>query len=274
MARRQRRTLPGFSLTLGITLVYLSAIVLIPLGALFFKVAQIPPSEFWRLATNDLALSAYRVTFGSSLAAALVNAVMGTLVAWVLSRYQFPGRPVADALIDFPFALPTAVAGLTLASLFGPRGWLGSHLESIGIKVVLHPLGIVLALTFVGFPFVVRTLQPVIDQLEVEAEEAAALLGAGRWYTFRRVIVPALLPAILTGFAMAFARAVGEYGSVIFVAGNKAYESQIAPVLIVSYLEQFEYGGAMTVAVVLLALSLGLLLTVNLLERWSSRFLR
>lgn len=274
MLSRRQSVLPGFRLTLGYTLFYLSLIVLIPLAGLFVRVSSMSLAELWRLATSDEAASAYRLTFGASLAAACINAGMGTLLAWVLVRYEFPGRRLADALIDFPFALPTAVAGLTLANLFGPYGWIGKFLVPLGIRVVLTPVGIVLALTFVGLPFVVRTLQPVIEQLELEAEEASATLGAGRAYTFIRVIAPALMPATITGFAMAFARAVGEYGSVIFVAGNKPYESQIAPVLIVSHLEQFDYQGAIAIAVVLLIFSLTLLITVNMLERWSSRFLR
>ena len=267
MSRRNHSVLPGFYLALGYTLLYLGIIVLIPFGGLFVRAAQTPISELWHLAVNDKAIAAYRLTFGCSLVAASINAVVGTWIAWVLSRYEFPGRRIADALIDFPFALPTAVAGLTLAKLFDPHGWIGSSLAALGIQVVLTAKGIVLALTFVGLPFVVRTLQPVIEQLEIEAEEAAASLGAHRGYTFRRVIVPALFPAILTGFAMAFARAIGEYGSVIFVAGNKPYVSQIAPALIVSYLENFEYDGAIAVALVLLMLSMLLLLSVNLLER-------
>lgn len=274
MLRQSRSVLPGFHLTLAYTLFYLGILVLIPLGALFLRAAQAPFGELWQSATSAQAIAAYKLTFGCSLIAASINAVVGTWIAWVLSRYEFPGRRIADALIDFPFALPTAVAGLTLSNLFGPHGWLGNSLAAMGVQVVLTSKGIVLALTFVGLPFVVRTLQPVIEQLELEAEEAAASLGAYRGYTFRRVIAPALFPAILTGFAMAFARAVGEYGSVIFVAGNKPYVSQIAPALIVSHLENYEYESAIAVALVMLVLSLILLLSVNLLERWSSRFLR
>lgn len=274
MLRSRRSVLPGFNMTLGYSLSYLSVIVLIPLAGLFLRSSRMTPTNFWKLATSDLALASYRVTFGCSLVAASINVVMGTLLAWVLSRYNFPGRRLADALIDFPFALPTAVAGLTLANLFGPKGWLGRYLEAWGHPVIPSLTGIVIALTFVGLPFVVRTLQPVIEQLDLEAEEAAAALGAGRFYTFRRVIVPALIPATVTGFAMAFARAVGEYGSVIFVSSNREYESQIAPALVVRYLEAFEYDGAVTIAVILLILSMLLLLAVNSLERWTSRFLR
>jgi sulfate transport system permease protein len=266
--------LPGFGLTMGYTMVYLSLIVLIPLGGLLLKVSSLSWVEFWGIAANDRALATYRLTFGASLVAAFLNAVMGTLLAWVLTRYEFPGRRFLDALIDFPFALPTAVAGLTLANMFAANGWLGRFLVPMGIDVAYTRMGIVVALTFIGMPFVVRTLQPVLEDLETDVEEAAAMLGAGRGRTFLRVILPTLLPAILTGFALAFARAVGEYGSIVFIAGNKAFESEITPLLIVIRLDEYDYNGAMALAVVMLIASFILLVTVNLLERWASRFQR
>jgi sulfate transport system permease protein len=271
MADKKFNALPGFGLTMGYTLFYLSAIVLIPIAALFLRVLELSWGDFWRLATTERALAAYRLTFGASLVAALINAVFGTILAWVLVRYDFPGRRLIDALVDFPFALPTAVAGLTLANLFAANGWLGQHLVPLGIQGAYTPLGVVLALTFVGMPFVVRTLQPVLEHLEREVEEAAATLGAGRLRTFLGVIAPTLLPTIITGFAQAFARAIGEYGSVIFIAGNKPYESEIAPLLIIIRLEEYDYAGAMSLAVVLLVISFALLITINLLERWASR---
>ncbi len=271
--RSQRfNALPGFGLTLGYSLFYLSVIVLIPLGALFARVFELPAEELWRLATNPRALAAYRLTFGAAFAAALINAVFGTITAWVLVRYEFPGRRFLDALVDFPFALPTAVAGLTLSHLFAGNGWVGSFLEPLGIKAAFTPLGVVIALTFVGLPFVVRTLQPVLEDFERETEEAAATLGAGRWRTFLTVVAPCLLPALITGFALAFARAIGEYGSVIFIAGNKPFQSEIAPLLIIIRLEEYEYAGAMTIAVVMLLVSFAMLAVINLLERWASRF--
>lgn len=272
MSRRHTNILPGFTLTMGYTLFYLGLIVLIPLGGLFLRASQLQWTEFWRLAFDPRAVAAYRITFGASFIAAVLNGFMGTLLAWVLTRYDFPGRRFADALVDFPFALPTAVAGLTLANIFSQNGWLGRYLVPLGIQIPFTPLGIVVVLTFVGLPFVVRTLQPVIQQLELEAEEAAATLGAGRGRTFLFVILPALLPAILTGFAMAFARAIGEYGSVIFISGNKTFETEIAPLLIFVRLEEWDYPGAMALGVVLLVVSFALLISVNLLERWTSRF--
>lgn len=257
---------------MGYTLFYLSAIVLIPVAGLFLRALQISFADFWRLATTDRALAAYRLTFGASFIAAFVNAVFGTAVAWVLVRYRFPGRRFVDALVDFPFALPTAVAGLTLASLFAANGWLGQFLVPLGIRGAFTPLGVVIALTFVGMPFVVRSLQPVLESLEREVEEAAATLGAGRFRTFVGIIAPTLLPTIVTGFAQAFARAVGEYGSVIFIAGNKPYESEISPLLIVIRLEEYDYDGAVALAIVLLVISFALLITINLLERWASRY--
>ena len=238
MAEKKFNVLPGFGLTMGYSLLYLSVIVLIPIAALFLRVFEIPWHDFWRLATNDRALAAYKLTFGAAFVAACLNAVFGTLLAWVLVRYPFPLRRFVDALVDFPFALPTAVAGLTLSNLFAPNGWLGQFLVPLGIKGAFSPLGVVIALTFVGLPFVVRTLQPVLENLEREVEEAAATLGAGRFRTLCSIIAPTLLPTIITGFALAFARAIGEYGSVIFIAGNLPGTSEIAPLLIVLRLEE------------------------------------
>ena len=271
--------LPGFGLTMGYTLLYLSALILIPIGAMFLKACEMSWQDFWRLATTERALAAYRLTFGASFIAACVNAVFGSLLAWVLVRYRFPGRRIVDALVDFPFALPTAVAGLTLASLFAPNGWLGRFLVTqhpdgtlTGLPVAFTSLGVVVALTFVGLPFVVRTLQPVMEHLERETEEAAATLGAGRFRTFCSIIVPTLLPAVITGFALSFARAIGEYGSVIFIAGNKPYHTEIAPLLIVIRLDEFELSGAIALAVVMMVISFALLVGINLLERWSGRY--
>jgi sulfate transport system permease protein len=274
MAKTQFRVLPGFGLTMGFTLFYLSVLVLVPIGGLFLRVLDLPFSEFVRLATTDRALAAYRLTFGASLAAACVNAVFGTLLAWVLVRYDFPGRRFIDALVDFPFALPTAVAGLTLANLFAENGWLGQYLVPMGIKGAFTPLGVVIALTFVGMPFVVRTLQPVLEGLDRDVEEAAATLGAGRMRTFVSVIAPTLLPPVLTGFALAFARAIGEYGSIVFISGNIPKKTEIAPYLIVIRLEEYDYPGAITLAVVLLIISFVLLAVINLLEQWANRFTR
>jgi sulfate transport system permease protein len=274
MAGKKRSPLPGFGLTLGFTLFYLSVIVLIPLGALVLRASSLSWAEFWKLATTDRALAAYRLTFGASLAAAAINAVFGTLLAWVLNRYEFPGRRLLDALVDFPFALPTAVAGLTLADLFVPKGWLGQFLVPLGIKGAFSQLGVVIALTFTGLPFVVRTLQPVLENLEREVEEAAATLGAGRARTFLSVIAPLLLPPVLTGFALAFGRAIGEYGSVVFISGNLPFKTEIAPYLIVMRLDEYDYAGAMTLAVVLLAFSFVLLGAINVLEHWARRFER
>jgi sulfate transport system permease protein len=274
MSRKRFNALPGFGLTLGFTLFYLSVIALIPFAGLAIRAAEIPWAEFWRLATTDRALAAYRLTFGASLIAALANAIFGALLAWVLVRYEFPGRRFLDAIVDFPFALPTAVAGLTLANLFAANGWLGKYFVPLGIKGAFTPLGVVIALTFVGMPFVVRTLQPVLEHLEREVEEAAATLGAGRLRTFVSVVLPSLMPALLTGFALAFARAIGEYGSVVFVSGNLPFRTEIAPYLIVMRLEEYDYAGAITLAVVLLAFSFVLLAAINVLEQWSSRFQR
>jgi sulfate transport system permease protein len=263
--------LPGFNLALGYTLLYLSLIVLVPLSALFFKTAALGWGGFYDVASSDRVLAALRVTFVTSFAAAVANAVFGLVVAWVLVRYRFPGKKLVDAFVDLPFALPTAVAGITLATLYAPNGWLGQYFAAHDIKVAYTPLGIVVALTFIGLPFVVRTVQPVLADVEAEVEEAAASLGAGRWDVFRRIIFPAIYPALLTGFALAFARAIGEYGSVIFIAGNMPYISEIAPLLIVAKLEQYDYAGATAIAVLMLLISFALLLGINALQWWSSR---
>jgi sulfate transport system permease protein len=256
---------------MGYTLLYLGAVVLLPIGAMVLMAGDLSWSQFWQLAAGDRAMAAYRLTFGAAFLAGLLNALFGTLVAWVLVRYSFPGRRLLDALVDFPFALPTAVAGLTLSNLFAPGGWLGRFLVPLGIEGAFTRLGVVIALTFVGLPFVVRTLQPVLAALEVEVEEVAATLGAGRLRTFLTVVAPTLLPGILTGFALAFARAIGEYGSVVFISGNKPYETEIAPLLVVIRLEEFNKLGAVAIAMVLLAVSFVLLAIINLLERWASR---
>jgi len=263
--------LPGFNLALGYTLLYLSLIVLIPLSALFFKTATMGWSGFYDLATGERVLASLRVTFFASFAAAVLNAFFGLMVAWVLVRYTFPGKRIVDALVDLPFALPTAVAGITLATLYAPNGWIGHYFAAYGIKVAYTPLGIVVALTFIGMPFVVRSVQPVLADVEAEVEEAAASLGAGRLAVFRRIIFPAIYPALLTGFALAFARAIGEYGSVIFIAGNMPYISEIAPLLIVSKLEQYDYAGATAIAILMLLISFALLFAINGLQWWSSR---
>jgi sulfate transport system permease protein len=263
--------LPGFNLALGFTLLYLTLIVLIPLSALFFETASLGWGGFYELATGERVLSALRVTFLTSFAAALLNAFFGLIVAWVLVRYSFPGKRVVDALVDLPFALPTAVAGITLAMLYAPNGWIGQYFAAHDIKIAYTPLGIVVALTFIGLPFVVRTVQPVLADVEAELEEAAASLGAQRWDVFRRVIFPAIFPALATGFALALARAIGEYGSVIFIAGNLPMVSEIAPLLIVAKLEQYDYAGATAIAVLLLLISFVLLFSINLLQWWGRR---
>ncbi len=272
MAGKKFNALPGFGLTMGMTLFFLSGIVLIPFAGLILRTLQLSWPDFWRLATTSRALAAYRLTFSASLAAAVANAVFGTLLAWVLVRYEFPGRRFIDAIVDFPFALPTAVAGLTLADLFAANGWLGRWLVPLGIKGAYTPLGVMLALTFVGMPFVVRTLQPVLENLELEVEEAAATLGAGRLRTFLSVVAPSLFPAVLTGFALAFARAIGEYGSVVFISGNLPFKTEIAPQLIFIRLEEYDYTGAIALALVLLVFSFVLLGVINLLEQWAARF--
>ncbi len=268
---RQAGPLPGLGLTRGIPWAWLGLMVLVPLVALVIKAAGIGPHGWWAIASDPRVLGALRLSFGAALFAALVDAVIGTLIAWVLVRYRFPGRRVFDALIDLPFALPTAVAGIALTAIYSGNGWLGQGFEAIGIKIAYTPVGIVLALIFIGLPFTVRTLQPVLENLHAEHEEAAASLGASRATTLWRVLLPQLLPAILTGFSLAFARGVGEYGSVIFIAGNLPYVSEIAPLLIVIRLEEFDYGGATFIAVLMLGTSFALLLLVNLLQRRLSR---
>ncbi len=265
------RALPGFGLTMGYTLVYLSLIVLIPLATLAVKTAEMSWGELWDLATSARAMASYKVTFGASLIAATINVVFGTLLAWALVRYRFPGRGIIDAIVDIPFALPTAVSGLALTAVLAPNGIIGRFLEPFGIKAVFSPLGITLALVFIGLPFVVRTVQPVLEELEPEVEEAAAVLGASRAQTLRRVIFPAVAPAMLTGFALAFARAIGEYGSVVFIAGNKQYETEITPLLIMSRLEGYDYPGATALALVMLLVSFAMLLTINGLGAWTRR---
>jgi sulfate/thiosulfate transport system permease protein len=268
---RRRSIIPGFGMTLGFTLFYLSLIVLIPLSATFFETAKIGWHEFWRVAVTPRALAAYGLSFGAALVAATLNFVLGTLVAWVLVRYDFPLKRVLDSIVDLPFALPTAVAGIALTTLYAVNGWFGAPLAAAGVHVAFTRLGIVVALTFVGLPFVVRTVQPVLEDLDKELEEAAASLGAGRWQTFARVVYPAIFLAALTGFALAFARGVGEYGSVIFIAGNMPMKTEIAPLLIVTKLEEYDYTGATAIAVVMLVVSFILLLAINMLQRWTAR---
>lgn len=265
-----KRVLPGFGLSLGVTIVYLSLLILLPLSGLAFKASSLSLAQLWDIASGERALASYRVTFGASLLAATINAVFGLIVAWILVRYPFPGKRLVDALVDLPFALPTAVAGITLATLYAGNGWIGRFLEPLGLKVAFTPLGIVVALTFIGLPFVVRTLQPVIEDIEAEVEEAAASLGASRGQTFLRVLLPGIFPALLTGFTMAFSRAVGEYGSVIFIAGNMPLISEITPLLIISKLEQYDVVGATALALVMLVISFGLLLAVNGLQWWAA----
>lgn len=266
---RPRGVLPGFGLTLGFSVLYLSVIVLIPLGALFLKTAGLTWEEFWTIVTAPRVIASYRLSFGASLAAALINLVSGLLVAWVLVRYTFPGRKLLDALVDLPFALPTAVAGIALTALYAPNGWLGRYLAPYDWKVAYTPLGVTIALTFISLPFVVRTVQPVLQEMESELEEAAASLGAFRWQTFIRVILPTLTPALLTGFALAFARALGEYGSVVFISGNMPMKTEIVPLLIITKLEQYDYAGATAIATVMLLASFVLLLLINVLQWWS-----
>lgn len=268
---KQHSVLPGFNLAFGFTLLYLSLIVLIPLSAAFIQTTALTWPEFWKVVTTPRVMASYRLTFGASFAAALVNAIFGLLIAWVLVRYQFPGRKLVDALVDLPFALPTAVAGIALTALYAGNGWIGQYLEPLGIKIAFTPLGIFVALTFIGLPFVVRTVQPVLEDLESELEEAAATLGATRLQTFSRVIFPTLFPALMTGFALAFSRAIGEYGSVIFIAGNMPMISEITPLLIITKLEQYDVTGATALAVVMLVISFVMLLIINLLQWWSRR---
>ena len=268
---RPTRVLPGFGLTLGFTIFYLALIVLIPLSAVFLKTFTMTWEAFWSAVTSARVMASYRLTFGASLIGALLNVFFGGIVAWVLVRYKFPGKRFVDALVDLPFALPTAVAGITLTALYSSNGWIGQYLEKAGIKVAFTPLGVVVALTFIGLPFVVRTVQPVLEDAERELEEAAASLGATPWQTFWRVILPNLVPALLTGFALAFARATGEYGSVIFIAGNMPMVSEITPLFIITKLEQYDYAGATAIAVVMLVVSFALLLTINLLQAWTRK---
>ncbi len=269
--RAAKKVLPGFGLTLGYTLFYLSIIVLIPLSALLFKTFSLSWEQFVTAVTSPRVMASYRLTFGASLIAALVNLVFGLLVAWVLVRYKFPGKKIIDALVDLPFALPTAVAGISLTALLASNGWLGQYLEPMGIKLAFTPAGVVIALIFIGLPFVVRTVQPVLEDAEKELEEAATSLGATRLQIFTKVILPHIMPALLTGFAMAFARAIGEYGSVIFIAGNMPMISEITPLIIIGKLEQYDYAGATAVAVVMLVISFVLLLVINALQAWQRR---
>lgn len=267
---KQKNVLPGFNLSLGFTIFYLSLIVLIPLAAAFIKTTELSLSEFWTVVTAPRVVASYKLTFGASFIGAMINAVFGLLNAWVLVRYTFPGKKIIDALVDLPFALPTAVAGIALTAVYAGNGWIGSWLEPLGVKVAFTPLGVIVALTFIGLPFVVRTVQPVLEDLEAEVEEAAASLGANRWQTFVKIILPAIWPALLTGFALAFARAIGEYGSVIFIAGNMPMVSEITPLIIITKLEQYDYAGATAVAVVMLLISFVLLLLVNILQWWTN----
>lgn len=269
--RKPRRVLPGFAPTMGFTLFYLSLIILIPLSAVFIKSAGHGFEAFWAAATAPRVLASYKLSFGASLLAAAINLVFGLILAWSLVRYEFPGKKLVDALIDLPFALPTAVAGIALTALYAPNGWLGQLLAPHGVQVAFKPLGVLVALIFIGLPFIVRTVQPVLEDMETELEEAAASLGAHRWQTFRLVVLPTLTPALLTGFALAFARAVGEYGSVIFIAGNLPMVSEITPLMIISKLEQYDYVGATAIATVMLIFSFVLLLAINGLQAWSSK---
>jgi sulfate transport system permease protein len=266
---KRHSVLPGFDLALGFTLLYLSFIVLIPLSAAFLKTFTMTWPAFWDAVTSPRVLASYRLTFGASFAAALMNAFFGLIIAWVLVRYEFPFKRLIDALVDLPFALPTAVAGIALTALYAGNGWIGQWLAKVGIKVSYTPLGVFVALTFIGLPFVVRTLQPILEDIQKELEEAAATLGANRWQTFTRVLFPIISPALLTGFALAFARALGEYGSVIFIAGNMPLVSEITPLLIITKLEQYDYKGATAIAVVMLVASFAMLLTINVLQAWT-----
>ena len=268
---RKPSVIPGFGLTLGFTVTYLTLIILIPLAGIAWRASSLGWEDFLAIAADERTLAALRVSFGASLIAAAVNVVFGTLVAWVLVRYRFPGRRIVDAAIDLPFALPTAVAGIALAAIYAPNGWMGQVLGSFGIKAAFTPTGIVIALIFIGLPFVVRTVQPVMEEIDREVEEASATLGASRLQTVSRVLLPGLAPAVLTGFALAFARAIGEYGSVIFIAGNIPYVSEIAPLLIVIRLEEFNYAGATAIAALMLALSFAMLFAINLIQAWSRR---
>ncbi len=268
---QRSRVLPGFGLSLGFTLAYVSFIVLIPLSAVFIRSLGIGWDGLWEILTSERILKSLQLSFSAALIAALVNVIFGLLLAWCLVRYSFPGKRIVDALVDLPFALPTAVAGIALTSLYAPTGWIGQYLEPLGIQVAYTPIGITLALIFIGLPFVVRTVQPVLSDIESELEEAASALGANRWQTITKVLLPILFPALLTGFALAFARGVGEYGSVIFIAGNQPYKTEIAPLMIISRLEEYDYAGATTIAVVMLILSFAILFLINLVQAWASR---
>ncbi len=268
---QRSRVLPGFGLSLGFTLAYVSFIVLIPLTAVFIKSFGIGWDGLWEILTSERILKSLQLSFSSALIAAFINVVFGLLLAWCLVRYNFPGKRLVDALVDLPFALPTAVAGIALTSLYAPTGWLGQYLEPLGIQVAYTPIGITLALVFIGIPFIVRTVQPVLSDIETELEEAASALGANRWQTITKIILPILLPALFTGFALAFARGVGEYGSVIFIAGNQPFKTEIAPLMIISRLEEYDYAGATTIAAVMLVLSFIILFVINLLQAWANR---
>jgi sulfate transport system permease protein len=261
--------LPGFGLTMGFTLMYMSLLVLLPLSALVLKSLDLSWTQLWAVASDSRSIASYKITFGASLVGALINLVFGLLTAWVLVRYSFPGKKIVDALVDLPFALPTAVAGISLTSIYAYNGWIGQWFEPLGIRIAYTPLGVMVALTFIGLPFVVRTVQPVLQDLEKELEEAAASLGARRWQTFQKVLMPALWPPLLTGFALAFARAIGEYGSVVFISGNMPYKTEITPLLIITKLEQYDYAGAAALGVVMLIVSFVLLLIINVLQLWS-----
>lgn len=268
---QRSRVLPGFGLSLGFTLAYVSFIVLIPLAAVFIKSFGIGWDGLWEILTSERILKSLQLSFSSAFIAASINVVFGLLLAWCLVRYNFPGKRLVDALVDLPFALPTAVAGIALTSLYAPTGWLGQYLEPLGIQVAYTPIGITLALVFIGIPFIVRTVQPVLSDIETELEEAASALGANRWQTITKIILPILLPALFTGFALAFARGVGEYGSVIFIAGNQPFKTEIAPLMIISRLEEYDYAGATTIAAVMLVLSFIILFVINLLQAWANR---
>lgn len=268
---RRHTVLPGFDLALGLTLTYLCLIVLIPLSATFLRSTELTWDQFTEVVTSPRVVASYKLTFGASLLAAIINGVFGLLVAWVLVRYDFFGRRIVDALVDLPFALPTAVAGITLTGLYSANGWIGQYLEPLGIKVSFTPIGVFVAMTFIGLPFVVRTVQPVLEDMASELEEAAATLGASRWQSFTKVILPILMPALLTGFALAFARALGEYGSIIFIAGNMPMVSEITPLLIITKLEQYDYAGATSIAVVMLVMSFIMLLAINGLQAWTRK---
>ena len=268
---KQHNIIPGFGLTLGYSILYMSLIVLIPLTAMFVCAGSLSFNDFWHTVTSARVMASYKLSFGASLAAAAINAVFGLLAAWALVRYSFPGKRIVDAMIDLPFALPTAVAGIALTAVYAPTGWLGKFLEPHGIKIAFTPIGVIVALTFIGLPFVVRTVQPVLQDLSRETEEAAASLGANRFQIFRKIILPEILPSVLTGFALAFARALGEYGSVVFISGNMPMRTEITPLLIITKLEQYDYAGAASIAVVMLVISFSLLLIINLLQKWTLR---